>query len=203
MSVSVQVLGQNTAVDVAPEVFDVEYREDIIHRVTTAYLAGGRAGTVSQKTRAEVSGGGIKPWRQKGTGRARAGTIRSPLWRTGGKIFAAKPRDYSQKVNRQTYRLALKSILSQLVREERLLVVDEIQLADHKTKTMIKWLQKNNLQKVLIVDVELSKNLSLASSNLINVATVREMNLNPVNLVAAEKIVITKAALKALQERLV
>jgi len=203
MSVSVQILGQNTAVEVSPEIFDAPYREDIIHQVTTAYLAGGRAGTVSQKTRAEVSGGGIKPWRQKGTGRARAGTIRSPLWRTGGKIFAAKPRDYTQKVNRRVYRFAMRSILSQLIREERLVIVNEINLPDHKTKSMLAWLNANKLERVLIIDVELSENVILASNNLPDVWVMQEMQLDPVSLVAADKVVISTSALKALEERLV
>jgi large subunit ribosomal protein L4 len=203
MSISVQLLGQDTTIEASEHVFDAPYREDIIHQVTTAYMAGGRAGTVAQKTRSEVSGGGIKPWRQKGTGRARAGSIRSPLWRKGGKIFAAKPRDYSQKVNRRIYRFALRSILSQLLRENRLTVVEQIDLADHKTKTMSAWLNANNLNRVFIIDAELSENLILGSRNLSNVWISDEISIDPVSLVAAEKVVLTKEALKALEERLV
>ena len=203
MSISVQLLGQDTAIEASEHVFDAPYREDIIHQVTTAYMAGGRAGTVSQKTRAEVSGGGIKPWKQKGTGRARAGSIRSPLWRKGGKTFAAKPRDYTQKVNRRVYRFAIRSILSQLMRDNRLIVVDQIQLADHKTKTMMAWLKTNNFNRVMIVDVESHENLILGSRNLPNVWLSDEINLDPVSLVAADKIVLTQEALRALEERLI
>ena len=138
----------------------------LIHQVVTAYLAGARAGTKAQKTRSQVSGGGAKPWRQKGTGRARAGTIRSPLWRKGGKVFAAVPRDHSQKVNRKMYESAMRSVWSELVRQDRLIVLDELSLAEPKTKVLVKKLQVFDVKKVLIICDEIDRNLLLAARNL-------------------------------------
>src|SRR5919106_3105960 len=151
---------------VADEVFDSKYNEALIHQVVTAYLAGARAGTKAQKSRAEVSGGGAKPWRQKGTGRARAGSTRSPLWRKGGVTFAQSPRDYSQKVNRRMYRGALRSILSELVRQERLMVLDGLAVETSKTKALAAKLKDLGLQEALIVTHELDEKLYLAGTTL-------------------------------------
>lgn len=168
----------------------------------TAYLAGGRAGTKAQKTRSDVSGGGTKPWRQKGTGRARAGTIRSPLWRSGGVTFAARPRDYSQKVNKKMYQRALASILSELVRQDRLIIIDDLKLKAPKTQELVKALQKLKIEKGLIILDNEDRNINLASRNIPHVDVCDAVRVDPVSLVAAEKVVITVAAIKKLEERL-
>ena len=166
----------------------------------TAYLAGARAGTKAQKNRSAVAGGGRKPWRQKGTGNARAGTIRSPLWRSGGVTFAAQPRDHSQKVNRKMYRGAIKAILSELVRQERLVVVESLGINEPKTAALAESLKSLGVDKGLIVDAELDTNLFLASRNIpgVYVATVDQMD--PVSLVGSEKVVLTTAAITRIQE---
>ena len=191
-----------TTMDVSDAVFEQPYNQDLIHQVVNACLAGARAGTQCQKTRAEVRGGGRKPWKQKGTGRARAGSIRSPIWRSGGRAFAAKPRSYEQKVNRKMYRGALRSIFSELVRQERLVVVDDFQLAEAKTKLLKQELDRLALANVLIVVDEININLTLASRNLIKVGVIEAALLDPVALIHFEKIVVTAAALKQLEERL-
>lgn len=194
--------GAAGTVQVSDVTFARDYNEDLVHQVVTAYMAAGRQGTRSQKTRAEVRGGGKKPWRQKGTGRARAGTIRSPLWRGGGVIFAAKPQDHSQKVNKKMYRAALQVILSELARKERLIVVESFSLEQPKTKSLIKALGEYGLQDVLIVSDEVSENLYLASRNLHKV-DVRDVNgVDPVSLVAFEKVLVTVSALKKFEEML-
>jgi len=182
-------------------VFNVEFKEGLIHQVVTAYMAGGRAGTKAQKTRSEVSGGGKKPWRQKGTGRARAGTTRGPIWRTGGVTFAAKPRSFKQKVNRKMYQTAMTSILSELARQDRIIVVDDLTIDQPKTKAMAKKLQDSGLDKGLIILAEDDKNLQLAARNLPNIEIVLVETLNPVSLVAAEKVLLTSAALKKVEEK--
>lgn len=189
-------------VSVADEVFGRDFNEALIHQVVTAYLAGGRAGTKAQKTRAEVSGGGIKPWRQKGTGRARAGSIRSPLWRKGGKIFAAVPRDFSQKVNRKMYDGALKSILSELVRQDRLVVLEELSLAQPKTRELVQKLQGLNVEHALIVTDAVDSNLLLSARNLHKVEVCSHEQINPASLIAFDRVVITVKALKQIEERL-
>lgn len=189
--------------EVADGVFACEYNEPLVHQVVTAYLAGGRAGTKAQKTRAQVRGGGSKPWRQKGTGRARAGTIRSPLWRKGGKVFAAVPRSYDQKVNKKMYRGAMRSILSELVRLERLLVVESFELETHKTKDFIKKLESLKVTgKVFIVTDAVDENLYLASRNLASVEIGDVAAIDPITLVDTENVIITTAALKQVEELL-
>lgn len=189
-------------VEVSDVAFGKEFNEDLVHQVVTAYLARARQGTRAQKTRSEVSGGGAKPWRQKGTGRARAGTIRSPIWRTGGKAFAAKPQDHSQKVNRKMYRAALRAILSELARQERLVVVEEFAVDAPKTKQLVGKLSELNLTDVLIVGDDVDENLYLSARNLHKV-DVRDVSaVDPVSLIACEKVLITVAALKKFDEAL-
>ncbi len=188
---------------VAETVFDCKFNEPLIHQVVTAFLAAGRAGTVAQKTRSEVRGGGAKPFRQKGTGRARAGTIRSPLWRKGGVIFAAKPRSYEQKVNKKMYRGALRSIFSELVRLERFVVVDSFQVETRKTKDLLNKLNELKLDKgVLIITEAVDENLYLATRNLVDVEVRDVAAIDPVCLVGAEKVLVTVAALKQIEELL-
>ncbi len=186
----------------ADEVFGVAFNETLIHQVVTAYFAGARAGTKAQKTRSEVSGGGAKPFRQKGTGRARAGTIRSPIWRSGGVTFAARPRSYVQKVNRKMYRGALRSILAELVRQERLVAVPEFGVDSPKTKPLAERLKQLGLNEVLIVGAEFDENLYLAARNIPRVEVRDVADLDPVSLIGFEKVVMTEAALKKLEERL-
>ena len=190
---------------VADQVFAKEFKESLVHQVVTAYLAGGRAGTKAQKTRSQVRGGGKKPWRQKGTGSARAGTIRSPLWRGGGVVFAAKPRDFSQKVNKKMYRGAMQSILSELVRQNRLHVVDDFMVDAPKTKQLLGKLQKyqiNSKMVGLIITKELDVNLCLASRNIPYVAVCEASRIDPVSLVRFEKIIVTKQAISDINEAL-
>jgi large subunit ribosomal protein L4 len=191
-----------SSVQVSDAVFGVEYKPGLVHQVVTAYMAGARAGTKAQKNRAAVSGGGAKPWRQKGTGRARAGTSRSPLWRTGGVTFAAQPRDYSQKVNRKMYRGAVRSILSELVRTERLVVVSELALEEAKTKALIALLKSHDLTDALILTDGFDDRLYLAARNLPGVDVLSAQEVDPVSLIAFETILATEAAIKKLEERL-
>ncbi|MBD2859330.1 50S ribosomal protein L4 [Spongiibacter sp. KMU-158] len=182
--------------------FAREFNEDLVHQVVTAFLAGARQGTRAQKTRSEVSGGGKKPWRQKGTGRARAGTTRSPIWRTGGVTFAAKPQDHSQKVNRKMYRAALRSILSELARQDRLVVVESLELEAPKTKELVKLLGGLGADNALLVTEEVTGNLYLASRNLVNVDVRDVAGVDPVSLIGHEKVVATVGALKKFEEML-
>ena len=190
------------ALEVSETTFGLEFNEALVHQVVVAYAAGARAGTRAQKTRSEVSGGGAKPWRQKGTGRARAGTSRGPIWRTGGVTFAAKPQDHSQKVNRKMYRGAIKSILSELVRQERLVVVENFTVETPKTKELVAKLNALELKDVLIVTPELDENLFLSARNLYKV-DVRDVDgIDPVSLVGFEKVLMTASAVKQLEEML-
>lgn len=191
-----------SSIQVSDAVFGAEFKETLIHQVVTAFMAGARAGTKAQKTRAQVSGGGIKPWRQKGTGRARAGTISSPIFRSGGVNFAASPRSYEQKVNRKMYRGAICSILSELLRQERLVVVDEFKLDEPKTKEVLAKLKALDMKDVLIVTDEMDVNLLLATRNIYGVDVCEPQDINPVALVGFEKILVTTGALKQLEERL-
>jgi len=191
-----------SSVQVSDAVFGVEYKPGLVHQVVTAYMAGARSGTKAQKNRAAVSGGGAKPWRQKGTGRARSGTSRSPLWRSGGVTFAAQPRDYSQKVNRKMYRGAVRSILSELVRTERLVVVSELALEEAKTKALIALLKSHDLTDALILTDGFDDTLYLAARNLPKVGVLSAQEVDPVSLVAFETILATEAAIKKLEERL-
>ena len=179
-----------------------EFNEALVHQVVVAYAAGARQGTRAQKTRSEVSGGGAKPWRQKGTGRARAGTIRSPIWRTGGVTFAAKPQDHSQKVNKKMYRGAMKSILSELVRQERLIVVDNFSVEAPKTKELVAKLKELELTDALIVTSEVDENLFLAARNLYKVDARDVAGIDPVSLIAFDKVVMTAEAVKQVEEML-
>ena len=197
-----QNAGGAASVDLADETFSVDYNEALVHQVVTAYMAGTRRGTKSQKSRAEVRGGGTKPWRQKGLGRARAGSIRSPIWRGGGATFAAKPRSFAQKVNRKMYRGAMRAILSELVRRERIVVVDEFTLAQPKTKDMVAGLTALGLADVLIVTVDQDDALDLASRNLRRVAVQRCAEVDPVSLLAFDKVLMTVAAARRLGEQL-
>lgn len=190
------------SVDVAEAAFGVEFNEALVHQVVTAYLADARAGTKAQKNRAAVRGGGAKPWRQKGTGRARAGTIRSPIWVGGGRTFAAKPRDYSQKVNRKMYRAALRSVLSELVRQDRLVVVKSLDLEAPKTKLLAAYLDGLGLDNVLILNEAFDEKVFLAARNLPNVGICDASSIDPVVLIRFEKVLITLPALKLIEERL-
>lgn len=189
-------------IEVSDVAFAKEYNEDLVHQVVVAYLAGARQGTRAQKTRSEVNGGGRKPFRQKGTGRARAGTIRSPIWRSGGVSFAAKPQDHSQKVNRKMYRAALRSIFSELARQQRLVVVEEFDLAEPKTKQLVQKLSAMDLENVLILSGEISENLYLASRNLHKVSVADVAGIDPVSLIAFDKVMVTVPALKKFEEML-
>ncbi|MDQ7729358.1 50S ribosomal protein L4 [Halomonas sp. SpR8] len=189
-------------VEVADATFGKEFNEALVHQVVTAYLAAGRQGTRAQKSRSDVRGGGKKPWRQKGTGRARAGTIRSPLWRSGGVTFAARPQDYTQKVNRKMYRAAMRSILSELVRQERLVAIEEFSVDAPKTKQVAAKLKELNLEKVLIVTEEIDEKLYLAARNLPHVDVVDVAAADPVSLVAFDKVLITVSALRKFEEKL-
>jgi len=190
------------ALTVSETTFGREFNEALVHQVVVAYAAGARQGTRAQKTRSEVSGGGAKPWRQKGTGRARAGTIRSPIWRTGGVTFAAKPQDHSQKVNKKMYRGAMKSIFSELVRQERLIVVDNFSVEAPKTKELVAKLNELELNDVLIVTGEVDENLFLAARNLHKVDVRDVAGIDPVSLIAFDKVLITAAAVKQVEEML-
>ena len=197
----INVQGGST-VTVSDAAFARDYNESLVHQLVTAYLAGARQGSKAQKSRSDVSGGGAKPWGQKGTGRARAGTSRSPIWRSGGVTFAARPRDYDQKLNKKMYRAAMQAIWSELVRQDRLVVVDSFDVEDHKTKAFTAKLAGLDLDKVLIVDAEISKNLYLASRNVPHVAVAEADGVDPVSLVSFEKVLVTVSALKKVEEML-
>ncbi|WP_223670962.1 50S ribosomal protein L4 [Kangiella shandongensis] len=190
------------AIQVSEVAFGREFNESLVHQVVVAYMAAARAGTRAQKNRSAVSGGGKKPWRQKGTGRARAGTIRSPLWRKGGVTFAAQPQDYTQKVNRKMYRGAIQSILSELVRQERLIVVEEFAVSAPKTKELVGKLKELDAKEALVVTDEVDENLFLASRNLHKVDVRDVQALDPVSLIGFDKVVMTVAAVKKVEEML-
>ena len=177
-----------------------EFNESLVHQVVTAYLAGARQGSKAQKHRSDVAGGGAKPWRQKGTGRARAGTASSPIWRSGGVTFAARPRDFSQKVNKKMYRAAMQAILSELVRQERLIVADSFAVESHKTKEFVAKLNELKLDNVLIVAGEVDEKLYLAARNVPHVGVTEASAIDPVSLIAFDKVLVTVDALKQLEE---
>jgi large subunit ribosomal protein L4 len=193
------VAGGN-AIKVSESTFGRDFSEALVHQVVTAYLAGGRAGTKAQKTRSDVRGGGRKPWRQKGTGRARAGTIRSPLWRGGGRTFAARPQDHSQKVNRKMYRGALQAILSELVRQDRLIVLDTFDLSSPKTSEVLAKLADLGFEKGLIITAEVNGDVFLATRNVPGVYVLDVAGMDPVSLVAADKVIMTVDAVKKVEE---
>ena len=199
MDLSVQ--GGST-IQVSDAVFGADYKESLVHQVVVAYMAAARAGTKAQKNRSAVSGGGAKPFRQKGTGRARQGTIRSPIMRSGGVAFAAQPRNYEQKVNRKMYRGALRSILSELIRQARLVVVDTFSVSAPKTKELVGKLAELGANDALIVTESVDENLLLASRNLYQVDARTLAELDPISLIGFDKVVITSGALKALEEKL-
>lgn len=188
--------------EVSPALFDVEFNEGLIHQVVVAYMAGARQGTKQQKNRSDVSGGGAKPWKQKGGGRARAGTTRGPLWRHGGVTFAARPQDHSQKVNRKMYRAAIRSIMSELVRQDRLIVIKDLTVETPKTKAFVEQLNTLNMKDVLVIVKEVSDNLYLASRNLYTVDVRDVEHIDPVSLMAYDKVLMTVDAVKHFEEAL-
>ena len=190
------------SVDVLDTAFGVDFNEALVHQVVTAYLAGSRAGTKAQKNRAAVRGGGAKPWAQKGTGRARAGTIRSPIWVGGGRTFAAQPRNFEQKVNKKMYRAAMRSMLSELIRQDRLVVINELELEAPKTRLLAGKLKELDLDSVLILNEAFDEKVFLAARNLPNVGICDAASIDPVVLIRFEKVLITLPALKLIEERL-
>ncbi len=201
MAMKLKLAGSGS-VDVSESAFGVDFNEALVHQVVTAYLAGARAGTKAQKNRSAVRGGGTKPWRQKGTGRARAGTIRSPIWVGGGRAFAAQPRNHSQKVNKKMYRAALRSVFSELIRQDRLVIVEDLTLEAPKTRLLAKELKDMELDNVLILNEAFDEKLFLAARNLPNVGICDVASMDPVVLIRFEKVLATLPALKLIEERL-
>ncbi|MDE0982521.1 MAG: 50S ribosomal protein L4 [Gammaproteobacteria bacterium] len=205
MELNLALPGKKTGketVSLSDESFDKAYNEPLVHQTVVTYMAGARQGSVKQKTRSEVRGGGRKPWRQKGTGRARAGTIRSPIWRGGGVTFAARPADHSKKLNKKMYRGAMQCILSELIRNDRLFVVNEFELGSHKTQALVNKLKEFELDNVLIISEEVEKNLYLAARNLHKVDVLDVTGIDPVSLIGFENVLITVSALKKVEEML-
>jgi len=194
--------GQGAAgtITVSDDAFGKDFNQDLVHQAVVAYMAAGRQGSRAQKTRSEVSGGGKKPWRQKGSGRARAGTIRSPLWRTGGVTFAARPQDHTQKINKKMYRAAMRSIFSELARQDRLVVVEDFGIEEPKTKALMTKLGQLGLDNVLIVTEEVDRNLYLSSRNLHKVDVRDALGVDPVSLIGYEKVLVTVPGLKKVEE---
>ena len=190
------------SIEVSDSTFSAPFNEALVHQVVNAVLSGGRSGTKAQKNRSQVSGGGAKPWRQKGTGRARAGTIRSPIWVGGGRAFAARPRDFSQKVNKKMYRAAMRSILSELLREDRLVVLDKFDIKQPKTKEFKKLTKKLKTDSALIVNDKFDENLFLSSRNIKNMEYSDVSSINPVSLMKYEKVIINVESLRIIEERL-
>ena len=195
-------LQDKSTIDVTDAAFNVAFNEPLVHQVVTAYLAGSRSGTKAQKNRSAVQGGGAKPWRQKGTGRARAGTSRSPIWVGGGRTFAAKPRNFSQKVNKKMYRAAIRSVFSELIRQKRIVIVNELSLKLPKTKALADKLKEYNLSNVLILNEAFDDKVFLAARNLPDVGICDVDSVDPVVLMRFEKVLITLPALKLIEERL-
>ncbi|MFZ8977639.1 MAG: 50S ribosomal protein L4 [Pseudohongiellaceae bacterium] len=204
MELALALPGNETGekISLSDETFGREYNEPLVHQSVVTYLAGARQGSVQQKTRSEVRGGGRKPWRQKGTGRARSGTIRSPIWRSGGVTFAARPQDFSKKLNKKMYRGAMQCILSELIRQDRLIVVNEFAVESHKTKDLVTKLKDYDLENVLIVSDQIEENLYLAARNLHKVDVLDVSGLDPVSLIGFDKVLITVPALKKAEEML-
>ena len=190
------------SIEVSDSTFSAPFNEALVHQVVNAVLSGARSGTKAQKNRSQVSGGGAKPWRQKGTGRARAGTIRSPIWVGGGRAFAARPRDFSKKVNKKMYRAAMRSILSELLREDRLVVLDKFDIKQPKTKEFKKLTEKLKADSALIVNDKFDENLFLSSRNIKNMEYSDVSSINPVSLMKYEKVIINVESLKIIEERL-
>ena len=204
MKLSILNLSTNksTTTEVADTIFARDYNQSLVHQITTAYMAGGRQGSKAQKNRAAVSGGGKKPWNQKGTGRARAGTSRGPIWRSGGVTFAAQPRNYSQKVNKKMYKGAISVILSELLRKDRLKVVSDLEIKEPKTKNITSLMKTLDLKDALLMTDELDENLYLSSRNLYHVGVCDTQSIDPVSLIGYENVVLTKAALKKVEAML-
>lgn len=205
MELSLAMPGKKTGkekISLSDESFGKAYNEPLVHQSVVSYMAGARQGSVKQKTRSEVRGGGRKPWRQKGSGRARAGTTSSPIWRSGGVTFAARPRDHSKKLNKKMYRGAMQCILSELIRQGRLLVVNEFSVETNKTKALVAKLKEYELDNVLIVSEQVEKNLYLAARNLHKVDVLDVTGIDPVSLIGFEKVLITVSALKKVEEML-
>lgn len=205
MSMQVPALNEQDSsgsVAVAEAIFGQLFNETLVHQLVVRHLAGARAGTKAQKTRSDVSGGGAKPWRQKGTGRARSGTTRSPIWRTGGVSFAARPRNYEQKLNKKMFRVGVRSILSELLRQDRLVVSNDILPVNHKTKELNAKIKNIDAKRILIIVESVDANLALASRNIPYVEVIEAINLSPVLLVSADKVIATPGALKQIEERL-
>lgn len=205
MSLQIPALNEQDSsgsVEVAEAIFGQSFNETLVHQLVVRHLAGARAGTKAQKTRSDVSGGGTKPWRQKGTGRARSGTTRSPVWRTGGVAFAARPRNYEQKLNKKMFRVGIRSILSELLRQDRLVVSNDILPLSPKTKELNARIKDINAKRILIVVENVDANLALASRNIPYVEVIEAANLSPVLLVSADKVIATSGALKQIEERL-
>jgi len=202
MELKIEKSGKKQAgtMSVADNVFAAKFNEPLIHQVLVSYMAGSRSGTKAQKSRSEARGGGKKPWRQKGTGRARAGTIRSPIWRGGGVTFAAKPRDFSKKINKKMFRGAMRSIFSELVRQERFVCVDEFDVSESKTKLVKEKLDKLGLKEVLIITEGLSENLYLGVRNIPKVDVIDSNEIDPYSLIGFEKVLITQAAVEKVEE---
>ena len=202
MKINLLSTENSKGIDIPESVFGKDFNESLIHQVVVSYLAGARQGSAKQKNRSEVRGGGKKPYRQKGTGRARAGTIRSPLWRGGGVTFASRPRDFSKKVNKKMYRAAIRSIFSELFRQDRLVAIEKPVLEKPKTKEIAKLLKEFSLSKVLIITDELDINLYLSARNIPNVDVITVQEINPVILIKANKVAVTEDALKLIEERI-
>ena len=202
MKINLLSTENSKGIDIPKSVFGKDFNESLIHQVVVSYLAGARQGSAKQKNRSEVRGGGKKPYRQKGTGRARAGTIRSPLWRGGGVTFASRPRDFSKKVNKKMYRAAIRSIFSELLRQDRLVAIEKPVLEKPKTKEIAKLLKEFSLSKVLIITDELDINLYLSARNIPNVDVITVQEINPVILIKANKVAVTEDALKLIEERI-
>lgn len=205
MELSLALPGKKTGkekISLSDASFDRAYNEPLVHQTVVTYMAGARQGSVKQKTRSEVRGGGRKPWRQKGTGRARSGTIRSPIWRSGGVTFAARPQDHSKKLNKKMYRGAMSCILSELIRQGRLFAVNEFEIASHKTKDLVNKLKEFELDNVLIISDQVEKNLYLAARNLHKVDVLDVAGIDPVSLIGFDNVIITVSALKKVEEML-
>ena len=202
MKINLLSTENSKGIDIPESVFGKDFNESLIHQVVVSYLSGSRQGSAKQKNRSEVRGGGKKPYRQKGTGRARAGTIRSPLWRGGGVTFASRPRDFSKKVNKKMYRAAIRSIFSELLRQDRLVAIEKPVLEKPKTKEIAKLLKEFSLSKVLIITDELDINLYLSARNIPNVDVITVQEINPVILIKANKAAVTEDALKLIEERI-
>ncbi len=195
-------VNNGSALKVSDEIFGADYNEALIHQALIAYQAGSRQGTRGQKNRSAVSGGGAKPWRQKGTGRARAGTSRSPIWRGGGKTFPATTQDHSQKMNRKAYRIAMRSILSELVRQDRLIVADDFTVKEPKTKQLVARMKDMQIDDVLVITHDVDENLALASRNLYHVGIIDPQEINPLSLIGFDKVIATSEAIKQIEETL-